>query len=346
MNSDMPTSFQHSLSQLNQRMVDLLWHHWSSVGVAGYARPDDPRIIDPEALMLATTRYGRYDSRLMDESIDWLMKFGNRISVQRLQGLHKNWPGVADTRVLTAISEVLVGNVAHRKWRVLIEEANPTSKPDALFTSIDGKPAMKPKKIDPVFAKHGLVRGPLEFRGMSQTPDSESPQNLIFTLRALLGVNARAEIMGWLLTHESGHPAAIARSTGYFSKSIQQILNEMKESGQVSSIRIGREKHFSIPHRQRWQALLCPATKENETPEWIDWMPLFSVVTNFAEAIGKPGFDEASEAFQAAKLRDTIHECTPALAQAGRVHNLEAKPGLRGKSMVDAIMADLEKLLD
>ena len=342
----MTTSFQHSLSQLNQRMVDQLWHQWSSIGVAGYAHPDDKRIIDPEALILATTRYGRYDSRLMDESIDWLMKFGNRISVQRLQGLHKNWPGVADTRARAAIAEVLAGNVAHRKWRVLMEEANPTSKPEAFFTSIDGKPATKPKKTDPVFAKHGLLRGPLELRGMSQTPDSESPQNLTFTLRALLGVNARAEIMGWLLTHESGHPAAIARSTGYFSKSIQQILNEMSESGQVSSIRIGREKHFSVPHRQRWQALLCPATDENEYPEWIEWMPLFSVVTRFAETIGKPGFDETSEHFQAAKLRDTLNDCAAALAQSGRVHTLEAKPGLRGKSLVSALMTDLEKLLD
>jgi hypothetical protein len=274
------------------------------------------------------------------------MKFGNRISVQRLQGLHKNWQGVADTRVLAAIAEVLAGNVAHRKWRVLMEETNPTSKPEAFFTSSEGKPATKPKKSDPVFARHGLLRGPLELRGMSQTPDSESPQNLIFTLRALLGVNARAEIMGWLLAHESGHPASIARSTGYFSKSIQQILNEMTESGQVSSMRIGREKHFSIPHRQRWRSLLCPATDENEYPEWIDWMPLFSVVTNFAETIGKPGFDETSEHFQAAKLRETLDQCAPALVQTGHAHLMQATPGLRGKALVSALMTDLEKLVN
>ena len=38
----------------------------------------------PEALLLATTRFGRHDSRLMDESIDWLSQFGRRISLQRL----------------------------------------------------------------------------------------------------------------------------------------------------------------------------------------------------------------------------------------------------------------------
>lgn len=341
----MTASFQDSLSQLNQRMVDLLWHQWSSIGVAGTTLTDDLRIIDPEALILATTRYGRYDSRLMDESIDWLMKFGNRISVQRLQGLQKNWPGVANPRVLAAIAEVVAGNVAHRKWRVLMEAKTSPSTPADFFASIEGKPAITPKNTDPVFAKHGLLREPVALRGMSQTPDPENPRNLIFALRSLLGVNARAEIIGWLLTHESGHPAAIARSTGYFSKSIQQILNEMADSGQVSSMRIGRQKHFSISHRQAWKALLCPATGQNPSAEWMDWMPLFFFVARFAETIGKRGFDEASEHFQANKLRETLDDCTPALAQAGHVHTLQAKPCMRGKALVSALMVDLNRLL-
>jgi hypothetical protein len=343
----MPTSFQNSLSQLTQRMVDLLWHQWSSMGVAGYARPNENRIIDPEALILATTRFGRHDSRLMDEAIDWLVKFGNRISLQRLQGLNKNWPGVADPRVLAAIAEVLGRQVAHRKWRVLVDESVENPEPEAFFIGRDGKPAPYFKEADPVFAKHGLMRGSLDLRGMSQPPDPQNRQNLIFTLRALLGVNARAEIMAWLLTHESGHPAAIARSTGYFSKSIQQILNEMAESGLVASMRIGREKHFSVPRREKWQVLLCPATEDAAAfPEWVDWMPLFSVVTHFAETLGKPGIDETSEHFQAAKLRDALHHCAPALAQAGRVHTMQAKSGLRGSELVNALMGDLERLLD
>jgi hypothetical protein len=328
-------------------MVDLLWHQWSAMGVAGYARPDENRIIDPEALILTTTRFGRHDSRLMDESIDWLVKFGNRISLQRLQGLNKNWPGVADPRVLTAIAEVLGRQVAHRKWRVLVDESVEEPEPEAFFLGRDGKPAPHFKEEDPVFAKHGLMRGSLDLRGMSQPPDPRNRQNLIITLRALLGVNARAEIIAWLLTHESGHPAAIARSTGYFSKSVQQILNEMAESGQVASIRIGREKHFSLSRRETWQALLCPAGDDAAAfPEWVEWMPLFSAVTHFAETLGKPGLDQASGHFQAAKLRDALTDCTPALAQAGRIHTMQAKSGLRGSELINALMGDLESLLD
>jgi hypothetical protein len=328
-------------------MVDLLWHQWSSIGTAGYARADDKRIIDPEALVLATTRFGRHDSRLMDESIDWLVKFGNRISLQRLQGLHKNWPGVAEPRVLGAVAELLGRQVTHRKWRVLVDESLESPEPESLFIGRDGKPVPYSTGAEPVFARHGLMRGPFELRGMSQPPDPRNRRNLVFTLRALLGVNARAEIMAWLLTHESGHPAAIARSTGYFSKSIQQILNEMAESGQVSSLRIGREKHFSVPRRETWRDLLCPADEDAAAfPGWVDWMPLFSVVTHFAETLGKPGFDGASEHFQAAKLRDALDHCTPALAQTGHAHSLQATPGLRGTAFVNALLTDLEGLLD
>ena len=326
-------------------MVDLLWHQWSSIGVAGYPRPGDDWIIDPEALLLATTRFGRHDSRLMDESIDWLAKFGRRISLQRLQGLHRNWPGVADSRVLAAIAEVLGQQVAHRKWRVIADHAQEASKPESLFIRSDGTPGILIGDAESVFAKHGLLRGKLELRSMSQPPSPRTRENLVFTLRALLGVNARAEILAWLLTHDSGHPAAIARSTGYFSKSIQQILNEMEESGQVISVRHGREKHFRV-HSSDWQFLLPPpADGHSAFPRWVDWMPLFAAITRFAETLALPGIDDKSEHFQAIKLREALDEAMPALVRAGVSHELRSSRDLRGADLIQSLLTDLDSLL-
>lgn len=341
----MSSSFHDSRDRLISRMVDLLWHQWSAIGVAGYPRPGDARMIDPEALVLATTRFGRYDSRLMDESIDWLMKFGQRISLQRLRGLDKSWPGVTEPCVLSAIAGTLGSHVAHRKWRILASPPTPLPDPSPLFIVRDETPPPHVRDTDPVFARHGLLREVLALRNMSQPPDPWRHENLIFTLRALLGVNARAEIMAWLLTHESGHPAAIARATGYFSKSIQQILNEMADSGQLASLRIRREKHFSIPRRQEWQLLLDPTTERTATfPQWVDWMPLFSAVTRFVEALGTPGLDESSEAFQSIRLREALVDASPALAQAGRAHTMQATPDLRGTALITALLSDIESL--
>jgi hypothetical protein len=40
-------------------------------------------------------------------------------------------------------------------------------------------------------------RGNLELRSMSQAPNTELPANLMFRLRALFGVNARAAILAY-----------------------------------------------------------------------------------------------------------------------------------------------------
>lgn len=343
----MQTSFQNSFSQLNGRMVDLLWLQWSSIGVAGHAGKGDDSIIDPEALLLATTRYGRYDSRLMDESIDWLAKHGNRINLQRLQGLHRSWPGVAEPRVLAAIAETLGQQTAHRKWRAIVDRTSEStsSEPEALFLSHEGRPSSHPGETEPTFAKHGLLRGKLELRGMSQTPDPRTRENLLFTLRSLFGVNTRAELMAWLLTHDSGHPAAIARSTGYFSKSIQQILNEMENSAQIVSARHGREKHFRV-RAGDWQFLLPPpAAGQIIFPRWVDWMPIFAAVTRFTETLALPGIDRKSEHFQAGKLRETLDKAMPALVQAGIAHKLQATRDLRGTDLINALFADIASLL-
>jgi hypothetical protein len=326
-------------------MVDLLWHQWSSIGVAGYSRPGEDWIIDPEALLLATTRFGRHDSRLMDESIDWLSQFGRRISLQRLQGLHRSWPGVADSRVLAAIAEVLGQQVAHRKWRVIADPTPEVSAPESFFIRSDGTPAAHFGEAEPVFAKHGLLRGKLDLRGMSQPPNPRTRENMIFILRALLGVNARAEILTWLLTHDSGHPAAIARSTGYFSKSIQQILNEMEESGQVISVRHGREKHFRV-RAADWQFLLPPPARgQSAFPRWVDWMPLFAAITRFAETLALPGIDNKSERFQSIKLREALDEAMPALVRAGVSHELHSSRDQRGADLIQSLLADLDSLL-
>lgn len=342
----MQISFHDSLNQLTSKMVDLLWRQWSSIGVAGYAGPPDDSIIDPEALLLCTTLFGRYDSRLMDHAIDWLVKHGNIISVQRLQGLEKSWPSVADSRVLSAIAEMLCRDVMHRKWRVIADRPALDVESEFLFHAKESEARMPIAEPDPLFAKHGLLREPLQLRGMSLSPDPSNRQNLLLSLRALLGVNARAEIIAWLLTHEAGHPAAIARATGYYSKSIQQILNEMLASGQLGVARIGREKHFFLRRRQEWQNLLR-STEEEKTvfSKWIDWMPLFSAMIGFAQTLGLSGIDEKSQNFQAIQLREALEQAMPALSQCGKIFSMQSSPELRASELISALLADIEALI-
>jgi hypothetical protein len=210
-------SFRESL---HLRLLDFLWRQWSALGVAGHARSDDPWMIDPEALLLFSTHIARHDSRLFDEILDWLHNSGSWIKLQRLGTLHKE-EHLGDSAVLAAIAELLSMESTHHKWKHLTRRVEKPVSPHTellqrLFPSV---PVLK--QPDPIFLKHGLERGAIELRGMSQSPRPDQPATFCFKLRALFGMQARAEVMAWLLSHEQGHPAEIARQTGYFRGAIQ-----------------------------------------------------------------------------------------------------------------------------
>jgi hypothetical protein len=168
-----------------------------------------------------------------------------------------------------------------------------------------------PFRSDEIFARWGWQRGPLEFRGLSKTPRTDSPATFLVKLRAFFGLQSRAEVMAWLLSHDSGHPAQIARETGYFRGSIQNVLNELELSGLVRSLRDGREKRF-IASREQWRFLLPgPAAGAGEGgdlqfPRWVPWAVVFTLVRRFHDLISTPAFAGYSADLQAIELKRSV----------------------------------------
>ena len=327
---------------LHERLVEFLWRQWSALGVAGHASSDNPRMIDPEALLLFSTHIARHDSRLFDEILDWLRLNGSWINLQRLGTLHKD-ERLGDSAVLAAIADLLSMESANHKWKLLNRRLEARSSAAAgtmqrLFPTI---PVFK--EADPVFLKHGLERGRVGFRGLSQAPRADQPATFLFKLRALFGMQARAEVMAWLLANECGHPAEIARQTGYFRGSIQNVLNDLSVSGHIGSIRIGREKYFSILRQEEWRFLLTWPTP-NAFPEWINWAPLFHTIQTFLDTLGKPGLDAQSENFQAIQLREALDHATPSLARGGFVQHFQSARGHRGEEFIGSILAAIDSL--
>lgn len=339
----MPISFQHLKDNLLDSSLDLLWRQWSSLGVAGQRDDIDDRLIDPEALLLVTTRYGRYDPRLLDEVIDWLSSNGKSINLLRLRRIHETWP-LSDERVLGVIGGMLAKQSAMRKWSAFSAKSDTLSNdPQSLFLRRDGTPLPVFENPDPDFLRGGLLRDMMELRGMSRSPIPSKAGNLLFYLRALFGVNARAEIIAWLLTHESGHPAAIARDTGYFSKSVQHTLNEMEGSGHVRSRRQGREKIFWMNPKD-WDFLISWSQPAG-FPRWVDWMPLFLAVHTFIDVLSQPNFHDSDEQVQSILLRQALDIAMPALSQAGLAESISASREQTGAQLIQAVQQDLDGLV-
>jgi len=338
----MNNSLTNFKAQLIERLLKFLWRQWSALGVAGHARADDPWIIDPEALLLFSTTVARHDARLFDEILDWLHTNGSWINLQRLGTLQKE-EQLGDSGILAAIAEHLARDSAHQKWKVLIRRAEDSTTPTSqvfrqLFPDL---PLLG--EADPIFLKRAWQRGPLDLRGMSQSPRPDQPATFLFKLRALFGRQARAEIIAWLLANETGHPAEIARQTGYFRRTVQLVLNELAQSGHVRALRTGREKDFSI-RRSEWRFLLT-WNQDGPFPQWITWAPLFNAFATFLETLSQPGLDERSESFQAVQFREALDSVLPALNRAGLATEFTATPNLRGKALVASLLNDIDAIL-
>lgn len=338
----MTNSPKDSGDRLLSQLLDFLWRQWTTLGAPGNRVSGGDWIIDPEALVLITTELGRFDSRLLDTAIDWLYAHGQLINLQRLRRLKGLW-GMGDERVLAGIAEILVERSVLRKWQSLRETSHFQEPDEPLFLKTDGSALPVLGEPDPRFQKFGLLRSRWEPRSQCQPPRSDHSGNLLLMLRALFGVNARAEIMAWLLTHESGHPAAISKATAYFPKSIQTTLNEMAASGQIRSERHGREKIFAL-RREEW-CFLITWPDPREYPRWINWPPVFSfafrTLTLLREAEKTPG---GSERLRAMQQRGFLDEVAPAVREAGLRPHLTAHTDLKGSQLTEAILRDASHL--
>lgn len=332
----------NSSVSLRQSLLDRLWRQWTALGVAGAGDPDTADYIDIEALVLITTSQGRYDSRLFDEMLDWLWSNGNWVNLQRLRNLQRQL-ALGDLRVLAAVADFLGQRAVLAKWKPLAKPGIVTeipAEPEPLFLHDQGKVSLAFGATDPVFLRWGFQRGPYQRRGLSHAPNPRLAANLQFKLRALFGVQARCEVVLWLLSHPTGRPADIARAACYFSKTVEGTLTELVASGLVREVRSGRERHCAVNPRE-WEFLRSwdlPAG----FPAWVDWARRFAILERTFSILSQVG---VSDLLRASELRRVMEELQPVVADGGLVPAFASSRQHTGTHFTAALVADLEGLL-
>lgn len=334
----METSLTSFKTPFREALLAFLWRQWSALGVSGHARTDDPWLIDPEALLLFSTVAARHDARLFDELLDWLQLNADRINLQRLARLQKEH-GLGDASVLAAMATQLTRDKAHPKWRTVVARATPPS-PDA-----EPRPLFPHLPMigsgDKTWLAWGWRRPPAELRGLSQAPRPDQPATFLFKLRALFGLQTRAEVMAWLVSHETGHPAEIARATGYFRGSIQAVLNELSACGHIFALRVGREKRFGLRHAE-WRFLLTWSAS-GDFPSWIPWDTVFGLLQRVSDVLEHPRLGTMSPSIQAIELDRAV---SPAAGFLPSDLWPSIPPGLVGEAALAANVERIRHLLD
>ncbi|MCK5505188.1 MAG: hypothetical protein KAJ10_08500, partial [Thermodesulfovibrionia bacterium] len=238
-----------------ENVIDFLWRQWSALGVLGEAKAEDPWIIDPEALLVFTLEIARYEPRLFDEVMDWLVTNGKWIDIQRLRGILKK---DSDTKccLTGAVSGYLASQGQDRKWQNLARTCmkNIPENPENLFRERETKDRELLTLIESerTFEKYGFMRNVLHPGKKSREVIPNARTTLRFMLRAFFGIGSRAECILYLLTHDGGHPSEIADSIGLSIRGTQDALIELSKSSLVLTRIKGKRKIEYWISQERW----------------------------------------------------------------------------------------------
>ena len=294
-----------------ENFLNFLWRQWSALGVLGEARTQDPWVLDPEPMLLFTLEMGRYEPRIFDEVMDWLVVNGSWIDIQRLRGILREKDEI--TKNLTgAVAAFLMKEADERKWKNLSRSCrsqvfNGQSNGQPLFREKDGEPHPISNKPDPDFLSYGFNRPQMTVRRMTRQVPITSHNTLRFLLRALFGVGSRAECLVYLLTHDGGHPSEVAKVIGISVRATQDALIELSRSGLVLTRILGKRKiEYWISHERWWEFLSRASIAETEKPIWIDWVALYSALSKVWVALNEIGKEGITDYMRSSKLRDSL----------------------------------------
>lgn len=324
---------------VRDRLLGLLWRQWSAIGVAGYSESAESRVVDPEALLLLTLTVGRYDARIYDAVLEWLDINADYLNVQRLQNLAPHF-GPHARAGLGAIAERLGRRSAVAlKWRKLaVLPGLPEEEP--LFLLADGRAMPMPTNYDEVFRRHGLLRAPINPRGVAQPFPTEGMPSLLLRLRALLGVSIRCEILCLLGSTGEIHPSLIAKQIGQAPRTVQDLLADMARSGVVQVRTSARAKYYALVPGA-FDDLLRP---DGRTP-WTNSVPLFRALEAVWLGLADPRVLELAAPLLASQWRRTAQFVSPLLGDSGLGQPLRDDEPLVGEQYYEVYVDDVSRLL-
>ncbi len=296
-------------NELTGRLLDFLWWQWIQVGVQASLEGKERSgwVIDPEALWLLTASIGRYDPRLLDLAIDWIATNSAFINIPRTKSLLRQYDFEA-AQVVAAMAETV--RIQNKRLKWAFPNTQIPNEPEPLFFHDTLPLDTNREKTDPIFKQYGFTRGEVILRQMARPFNYTMQECALLRLRALVGVNARAEIYTYLCTHTGGHPSGIARETGYSQKNIQDTITDMSAANIVFSAQlIGRKKIYSINKRESRTLLYNP----DNPPEWIKWPPLFRALEMLWMECRKLEARDMSPLFLSGRLRELSERLRPLL---------------------------------
>ena len=298
-----------SVNKFKQELLDsiltLLWKQWTQLGIAGQINANDNFVIDPEALLIFSAHFARYDQRLYDLVIDWLQCNGESINLPRLKALLKRFTN-ADRKSLGFIA----ASVNLKKWQPLAKSLLP--KDSGVETMFFGNEFVP--KPDETALRYGLKRNQYVQSNKVMPFASTGNASLLLRLRGAFGMSARAEAILTMLNKEFCRIQDVADAGGFSWKSASDVLDELCTSGiAVTLDKSKRGRTYFLKDSNTMHKLF-----EIETVKFPDWLTIFDMLSVVWECISNSRFAEVSERTAIGELqREFVEKVNDRLQNCG-----------------------------
>ena len=199
--------------------LSMHWSQWNSLGVQTHIQKFK-HVIDIEALIISTFFAGSIDKRLFLAMVEWIELNREWVSLSRIKNILKKF------------GAKLEGEAILKNGNLLIKILNPGSINSNRMKNVDNQ------YLD-IFAGY-------KKRGIVQSIVFNKNQSLQLNLRSIFGVNARADIVLFLLAEKKQNANKIASEIYYDQKIVYHVLKKWELSGFVRKEIQGKEKLYSL----------------------------------------------------------------------------------------------------
>jgi len=327
-------------NSLLQSILDLLWAQWCVLGVPGRSKDLRGDCIDPEALILSTCHFGRYDQRIFDGMLGWLIHHENLININRLSSLTKS-ESSTDLRIFHLVASYLHSCERKPKWKNIAGKSPDFSEVEPFFLRPDGSSIKNFGTANSFFASYGFFRGDVDYKKNTFSFLLSHPASFWLRLRAFMGVSTRTDVFVYLSTHQEGeNPSTIARVLGYAQAGIHQALVSMCDSGWVSRSEQRREVIYILDENIKRAFLSSLASR----PHWLTWALFYRAAAAVWAALNETGLSDFSTDVQSAELRGAMDSVSRELSLIGFSGRFLEANGKHGGEYIDSLSMAWESI--
>ncbi len=246
-----------------EQLLRVHWMHWSALGVASHLPPEQHWILDLEALMVSTWVVGLADKRLFSASLEWLTKNAEWVNFSRLKRIARAFgqpfPGSDRPLFNEGLLKRVLGVVQrYTKRRLPLKNINLSE--------------------EELLRDYEVVFSAFRIREIAKPLEILKPLPLLqIYLRSLWGVDARVEVLLYLLFNEGGNTLSIAQEVYSNQRNVYQILETWSKTGVVVKLKSG----YSLREKAEWVRFL----KLRKRGGYLNWTRTFFFLDQLAKAL-------------------------------------------------------------